>query len=87
MYGEKIFFCNLAQVFDAISQIVFLLVLILIAKGYTVTRGQLKKLTFMKLCIFFSIYLFAYVSAFVCASIVSADYSNDLIRKWKFNSF
>ena len=75
------FFFNLAQVFDAISQIIFLLVLILIAKGYTVTRGQLKKLTFMKLCIFFSIYLTAYVSTFVCASIVSAIYSEDFIRK------
>ena len=65
-----ILFILKAQVFEAVSQIVFLLMLILFAKGYTVTRGQLRKAAFIKLSIFFSVYLIAYIVSFVCATIV-----------------
>jgi hypothetical protein len=44
--------------------------LILLAKGYTVTRGKLRKITVIKLCLFFAIYLSAYVSVFVVAQVV-----------------
>ena len=74
------FFILKAQVFEATSQIVFLLMLILFAKGYTVTRGQLRKAAFIKVCIFFSVYLTAYIVSFVCATLVRGfffDYFND----------
>jgi len=60
----------LARVFDAIAQIVFLLMLILVAKGYTITRGRLRKITTIKLIIFFSIYTLAYLLAFIFAEAV-----------------
>ena len=67
----KFRFKNKAQVFDAVSQIVFLLMLILLAKGYTVTRGKLRKVTAIKLTVFFAVYLSAYMAVFICAQVVS----------------
>ena len=60
-----------AQVWDVLAQIIFLLMLILLAKGYTVTRGKLRKITIIKLCIFFTIYVAAYIACFICAQLVS----------------
>ena len=59
------------HIWDAIAQIIFLLMLILVAKGYTITRGRLRKITVIKLIIFFSIYLIAYIVSFICAEVVS----------------
>lgn len=62
---------NKGHVWDAIAQIIFLLMLILVAKGYTITRGRLRKITIAKLIVFFSVYLIAYAVAFIYAEAVS----------------
>ena len=59
-----------SRVFDAIAQIIFLLMLILVAKGYTITRGKLRKVTVMKITIFFIFYIVAYAITFIYAEVV-----------------
>lgn len=58
---------------DAIAETVFLLMLILLAKGYTVTRGRLRTPTVIKLIVFFTIYVIAYIVTFCFSEIVSSS--------------
>ena len=44
------------RVLEAASQIIFLLLLILIAKGYTVTRARLRQASVIKIPMFISLY-------------------------------
>ncbi len=44
------------RVLGAAAQIIFLLLLILIAKGYTVTRARLRQASVIKITIFISLY-------------------------------
>nr|XP_022906851.1 transmembrane protein 145-like [Onthophagus taurus] len=48
-----------------ISEICFLLLLLLIAKGYTVTRGRLSLSTSIKITIFICLYSITYISLFI----------------------
>lgn len=69
---KKKFFINCfkARIFGEISETIFLLMLILIAKGYTVTRGRLRKVTWIKLVVLFMCYLLAVIIVFLYSEIV-----------------
>ena len=62
---------------DAIAQTLFILMLILLAKGYTVTRGRLRTPTVLKIIILFTIYVIAYVITFMYSELVSS-----LFKSW-----
>lgn len=47
------------------SEIAFLLLLLLMAKGYTITRARLSSCSIVKLTIFVNIYIVAYIILFV----------------------
>ncbi|XP_076310961.1 transmembrane protein 145-like isoform X2 [Tachypleus tridentatus] len=55
----------LGRLLEAISTMVFLLLLILISKGYTVTRGRLKPLTSAKIGVFMTVYTVVYSTLFI----------------------
>ena len=59
------------RILDTIAGIIFLLLLILMAKGYTVTRGTLRTITAVKVIIVFCLYTAAYVIAFIYSEAVS----------------
>ncbi|KAL3886682.1 hypothetical protein ACJMK2_026661 [Sinanodonta woodiana] len=48
------------HVFESLYEISFLLLLVLMAKGYTITRGRLTNISTIKVAIFFTLYVFAY---------------------------
>ncbi|KAK3596448.1 hypothetical protein CHS0354_015920 [Potamilus streckersoni] len=48
------------RVFEGLSQISFILLLVLMAKGYTITRGRLTNISTVKVAIFFTLYVIAY---------------------------
>lgn len=59
------------KAFEALSTLIFLLLLILLAKGYTVTRARLKRKTAMKITLFMATYTIAYAILFSWEQIVS----------------
>jgi hypothetical protein len=59
--------------------------LILIAKGYTVTRGRLRKVTWIKIVILFLSYLVSILITFLYAEIVSLIIFTH--KKYKKNYF
>ncbi|RWS23974.1 transmembrane protein 145-like protein, partial [Leptotrombidium deliense] len=69
LYAKNGFGCELLKLigraFQAISTLVFLLLLILLAKGYTVTRARLKKRTSKLISIFMSVYVVIYATLFL----------------------
>ncbi len=64
----------IARLLDAIASTIFLFMLILIAKGYTVTRGRLRNVTKIKISILFLIYIIALVITFIYSEVVSIKY-------------
>lgn len=64
--GDKLLGTKYAgRAFEALSVIIFLLMLILMGKGYTITRGKLTTISTIKITVFFTIYVVAYVVLFV----------------------
>ncbi|XP_077564970.1 transmembrane protein 145-like isoform X2 [Haemaphysalis longicornis] len=55
----------LGRVLSSVSTLVFLLLLILVAKGYTVTRGRLKPGTSAKIGTFMTLYVVVYSALFI----------------------
>ncbi|KAL3214733.1 hypothetical protein MRX96_034712 [Rhipicephalus microplus] len=55
----------LGRVLSSSSTLVFLLLLILVAKGYTVTRGRLKPSTSAKIGTFMTLYVVVYTALFI----------------------
>ncbi|OWF53819.1 transmembrane protein 145-like [Mizuhopecten yessoensis] len=53
------------RVFCAAAEICFLLMLNLLAKGYTITRGRLPCHSTIKLSVFFTVYVVAYAALFI----------------------
>lgn len=51
--------------FMGASEITYLLLLLLMAKGYTITRARLSSCSIVKLTIFINIYIVAYITLFV----------------------
>jgi len=58
---------TLARLFGEISDVIFLVMLILVAKGYTITRGKLRRTTLIKLIVVFILYLVAIIVTFLLA--------------------
>ncbi|ESP00088.1 hypothetical protein LOTGIDRAFT_213289, partial [Lottia gigantea] len=54
-----------ARIFGAASLLVFLLMLILMAKGYTITRGRLSQQGAIKITVFMCIYIVVYAVLFI----------------------
>jgi len=61
----------IGKALEAVSVLVFLLLLILLAKGYTVTRARLKHKTSVKIGVFMGIYSLIYAILFVWERSVS----------------
>ncbi|XP_068083223.1 transmembrane protein 145 [Anabrus simplex] len=56
---------TLGQIFESTSEVVFLLLMLLLAKGYTVTRGRLRIASSIKLTIFMCLYCVMYCVLFI----------------------
>jgi len=50
---------------EATAELVFLLMLILMAKGFTVTRGRISTSGSIKLAVFMTIYVLTYAALFI----------------------
>ena len=61
MYNVKLH----GRVFEACAEILMLLLLILIAKGYTVTRARLRQASAVKVTLFISLYCVTYTVLFI----------------------
>jgi len=59
------------RMFEATSELVFLLMLILMAKGFTVTRGRISASGSIKLAVFMTVYVFTYAALFIYQAYVS----------------
>ncbi|XP_039297438.1 transmembrane protein 145-like [Nilaparvata lugens] len=55
---------DLGRLFESASEVLFLILLLLLAKGYTVTRGRLKLNSSIKLTVFMCLYVISYYSLF-----------------------
>ncbi|XP_067131631.1 transmembrane protein 145-like [Centruroides vittatus] len=55
----------IGKLLEAISTLIFLLLLILIGKGYTVTRGRLRSITAAKIAVFMTIYVVVYAALYL----------------------
>lgn len=62
---------TMARLFSEIGDALFLLMLVLLAKGFNVTRGKLRKNTWIKLIIVLTCYVVAIIIIFICAEVVS----------------
>lgn len=60
-----------ARLLDSVAQTLFLLMLVLLAKGFNVTRGSLRTATLIKIAVLLSAYIFAIVFAFIYSEAVS----------------
>jgi len=61
------------RLFEATAELVFLLMLILMAKGFTVTRGRISASGSIKLAVFMTIYVFTYAALFIFQAYVSLN--------------
>jgi hypothetical protein len=57
---------SLGSVLESASEITFLLLLILLAKGYTVTGARLRQMSTIKVTIFICAYVIMYMALFLC---------------------
>lgn len=56
---------TLGGLFIGASEVTFLSLLLLLAKGYTITRARLSSSSTIKLTIFVNIYIVAYIGLFI----------------------
>lgn len=70
---------------EAISTLVFLLLLILLAKGFTITRARLKMGTSMKIGIFMTLYTITYAILFFHEQSVSGQRAHRRVTNWSPN--
>ncbi|XP_073978128.1 transmembrane protein 145-like isoform X2 [Rhodnius prolixus] len=56
---------NLGRFCESASEVVYLVLLLLLAKGYTITRGRLRLASSVKLTIFMCIYVITYITLFI----------------------
>lgn len=66
----------------AVSSIVFLLLLVLLAKGYTVTRARLKASTSAKIAVFITLYAVIYACLFFYEQVVSSTIGYAMSRQF-----
>ena len=73
-------FLFVAYVCQAFSVLTFQLLLILLGKGYTITRGQISHAGSIKIAVFMTVYVFVYAGIFLWETEVSAiNFSNFFI--------
>lgn len=70
-YSQRFYSMVLGMVFAAASETCFLLLLLLLAKGYTITRGRLPVAASIKITIFMCLYVVTYLSLFIYETNVS----------------
>ncbi|KFB47460.1 hypothetical protein ZHAS_00015408 [Anopheles sinensis] len=58
-------FPNFGGIFTSASEITFLLLLLLMAKGYTITRARLKTCATVKITIFINLYVVVYITLYI----------------------
>uniref|UniRef100_A0ABM0N1I0 Transmembrane protein 145-like n=1 Tax=Saccoglossus kowalevskii TaxID=10224 RepID=A0ABM0N1I0_SACKO len=58
------------RVFYSLSQLTFLLMLILLAKGYTVTRGRISHSGSVKIAVFMTLYCMVYIGLFISEAVL-----------------
>lgn len=68
--------CNFSRpfsgrIFEAASMLIFLLMLILMGKGYTITRGRLSTSGSIKIAVFMTLYTITYIVLFIYEAVVS----------------
>jgi len=61
---------------EATAELVFLLMLILMAKGFTVTRGRISTSGSIKLAVFMTVYVLAYAALFIYQAYVRLGFSS-----------
>lgn len=59
------------RIFEAISVMTFLLMLILMGKGYTITRGRLSNSGSIKIAVFMTLYIIVFAVLFIYEAEVS----------------
>jgi len=69
-------FCSLSlivkgRVLEAVSILVFILMLILMAKGFTITRGRISTSGSVKIAVFMTLYVITYAILFIYEAAVS----------------
>jgi len=58
-------YMDAGRVCEATAELVFLLMLILMAKGFTVTRGRISTSGSIKLAVFMTVYVITYAALFI----------------------
>ena len=69
LYADAVYF--LGRVFEAISLLIFLLMIILMAKGFTITRGKISTTGSIKIAVFMVLYTVTYIILFIYEAYVS----------------
>lgn len=64
-------YTTLGGLFMGASEVSFLALLLLMAKGYTITRARLSSYSTVKLTVFINVYIVSYVSLFIFQAEVS----------------
>ena len=59
------------RLFQAASNVIFILMLILMAKGYSITRGRLPQISTVRITIFFVLFVVVYITLFIWEGLVS----------------
>lgn len=60
-----LFFHSVARVFAALSSLLFMLMLLLMADGYTIIKGRMKSRTTIIFSVFFTLYVISYATLFI----------------------
>lgn len=67
--------------FQGASEITFLLLMLLMAKGYTITRARLSTASTVKITVFINLYIVVYISLFIYQAEVSWIFFYKLLKK------
>lgn len=59
------FFFQTARVFGALSSLLFMLMLLLMADGFTIIKGRMKSRTSIIFSVFFTVYVISYATLYI----------------------
>lgn len=82
-YGLRTF----GRIFETASILTFLLMLILMGKGYTITRGRLSTIGSVKIAIFMTLFVITYAVLFIYEANVSSWRQSTDLRVVKYTNF
>lgn len=63
--SATITFSQTARVFGALSSLLFMLMLLLMADGYTIIKGRMKSRTSIIFSVFFTVYVISYATLYI----------------------